>query len=104
MSESLTQETVVLIHQVSRRDRHQVPCEGEKPAGEGVGATHPEAASVGVALDLLAQAERRGRGTGAGAEGDGGDHRVAGAELPRLARPGMLAQVEAGGDLVVTAA
>ena len=58
-------------------------------------------AAVGVAGDLLAQAVRGGGGAGAAPEVDGRDHRVARAQLPGLAAPGVGAEVEAGGDLVV---
>ena len=67
-------------------------------------AADAEAAEPRVGLDRLAQPVRRGRRAGAGPEGDGGFHRVAGAELPRLAGAGVALEVEAGGDLVVRGA
>ena len=89
---------------MSGGDRDQVAAEGEQPAGERVGAANPEAAAVGVAGDFLAQPVRGGRGAGGLRKRTVGDDRVAGAQLPGLAAPGVGAEVEAGGDLVVRGA
>ena len=103
--QGFSHQALIFVHQVSRRDRHDVAGEGKQPAGEGIGAAHAEAAVLGMSLDHLAQPEggRRGR-AGPGAKRDRRDHRVAGPELPRLPGTRVLPQVEPARDLVVRSA
>src|SRR5690349_5882985 len=101
MSESLPNQALELVHQTPGRDRDDVPTEREQPAGKGIVAAYPEAAVIGVTGHRFAQPLGRGGCTGLAAEADHRLARIAGAELPGLARAGMLSQIEAGGDLVV---
>jgi len=86
---------------LERRDGTDVAREGEQPAREDIRTTHAEAALRRIAFHRSAQAGR-GQRLGGGTNDLDDDLVVLRVvELPRVARAGMVAEVESGGDLVV---